>query len=173
LLDADAIFMYKTIEANFKNLHIVTELASMTAIAFLDPGNEDRYQKLGYFMSKPFASGEIYVSSLIDSLMCQTYYNPKMSEILEQLILGSANTSEKITKGMQALNLSQSSLQLVDIPKKCRTKNDEGMIFENIFEICLKSYKMIIIAVYKRDQDVSEDDKDLFTTNTNNPEDQK
>jgi hypothetical protein len=47
------------------------------------------------------------------------------------------------------------------------------MIFENIFEICLKSYKMIIIAVYKRDQDVSEDDKDLFTTNTNNPEDQK
>jgi potassium large conductance calcium-activated channel subfamily M alpha protein 1 len=57
-------------------------------------------------MSKPFASGEIYVSSLIDSLMCQTYYNPKMSEILEQLILGSANTSEKITKNMQALNLS-------------------------------------------------------------------
>jgi len=43
LLDADAIFMYKTIEANFKNLHIVTELASMNAIAFLDPGNEDRY----------------------------------------------------------------------------------------------------------------------------------
>ena len=106
MLDADAIFMYKTIEANFKNLHIVTELASMNAIAFLDPGNEDRYQKLGYFMSKPFASGEIYVSSLIDSLMCQTYYNPKMSEILEQLILGSANTSEKISKGMQALNLS-------------------------------------------------------------------
>ena len=83
MLDADAIFMYKTIEANFKNLHIVTELASMNAIAVLDPGNEDRYQKLGYFMSKPFASGEIYVSSLIDSLMCQTYYNPKMSEILE------------------------------------------------------------------------------------------
>ena len=96
-----------------------------------------------------------------------------MSEILEQLILGSANTSEKITKNMQALNLSQSSLQLVDIPKKCRTKNDEEMIFENIFETCLKSYKMIIIAVYKRDQDVSEDDKDLFTTNKNNPEDQK
>jgi hypothetical protein len=69
MLDADAIFMYKTIEANFKNLIIVTELASMNAIAFLVPGNEERYQKLGYFMSKPFASGEIYVSSLLDSLM--------------------------------------------------------------------------------------------------------
>lgn len=83
MMDADAIFMYKTIEANFKNLIIVTELASMQAIAFLVPGNEERYQKLGYFMSKPFASGEIYVSSLLDSLMCQAYYSPKMTEILE------------------------------------------------------------------------------------------
>jgi hypothetical protein len=43
MLDADSIFMYKTIEANFKNLIIVTELANMNAIAFLVPGNEDRY----------------------------------------------------------------------------------------------------------------------------------
>ena len=34
-LDADAIFMYKTIEANYKNVVIVTELASVGAIAFL------------------------------------------------------------------------------------------------------------------------------------------
>ena len=83
MMDADAIFMYKTIEANFKNLIIVTELATMQAIAFLVPGNEERYQKLGYFMSKPFASGEIFVSSLLDSLMSQAYYSPKITEILE------------------------------------------------------------------------------------------
>ena len=35
ILDADSIFMYKTIEANYKNVVIVTELASMSAIAFL------------------------------------------------------------------------------------------------------------------------------------------
>lgn len=35
ILDADAIFMYKTIEASYKNVIIVTELASMGAIAFL------------------------------------------------------------------------------------------------------------------------------------------
>ena len=34
-LDADAIFMYKTIEANYKNVVIVTELATVGAIAFL------------------------------------------------------------------------------------------------------------------------------------------
>ena len=45
MLDADAIFMYKTIEANYKNCVIVTELASMGAIAFLISGNEEKYQK--------------------------------------------------------------------------------------------------------------------------------
>lgn len=34
-LDADAIFMYKTIEADYQNVVIVTELASVSAIAFL------------------------------------------------------------------------------------------------------------------------------------------
>jgi hypothetical protein len=98
MLDADAVLMYKTIEANFKNVIIITELASMNAIAFLVPGHEDRYQKLGYYMSKPFASGEIYVSSLLDSLMTQAYYSPKITEILEQMIIGSANTSERLSK---------------------------------------------------------------------------
>ena len=43
MLDADSVLMYKTIEANFKNVIIITELASMNAIAFLVPGHEDRY----------------------------------------------------------------------------------------------------------------------------------
>lgn len=148
MVDADSIFMYKTIEANFKNLIIVTELASMNAIAFLVPGNEERYQKLGYFMSKPFASGEIYVSSLLDSLMCQAYYSPKITEILEQLLLGHANTSEKVSKIYKQLNLSMSSLNLVDIPKKCKI-----LTFDSVFETCIKHYRMIVIAVYKRHQE--------------------
>tara|TARA_B110000285_G_C14953078_1_gene527803 strand:+ start:79 stop:384 length:306 start_codon:yes stop_codon:yes gene_type:complete len=40
-LDADAIFMYKTIEADYQNVVIVTELASVSAIAFLVQGKEE------------------------------------------------------------------------------------------------------------------------------------
>mgnify|MGYP001054949083 FL=1 len=69
-LDADAIFMYKTIEANYKNVVIVTELASVGAIAFLVQGKEETIQKDDYYSSKPFAAGEIFVSHLLDSLMC-------------------------------------------------------------------------------------------------------
>lgn len=41
-LDADAIFMYKTIEKNHKNVTIVTELTSVSAIGFLEGGKEDQ-----------------------------------------------------------------------------------------------------------------------------------
>ena len=34
-MDADAIFMYKTIEAKYNNAYIVTELESMSTVAFL------------------------------------------------------------------------------------------------------------------------------------------
>jgi len=94
-----------------------------------------------------------------------------MSEILEQLILGNAGTSEKVTKHMAALNLSQSSLQLVDIPKRCKQKKE--MKFELVFEHCIKTYKMIIIAVYKRNEDLSDEDKELFANNVNNPDEAK
>jgi hypothetical protein len=36
----------------------------------------------------------------------------------------------------------------VEIPKKCKI-----LTFDNVFETCLKHYKMIVIAVYKRHLD--------------------
>ena len=74
MVDADAIFMYKTIYSKYKNVSIVTELAFMSAVAYLVQENDQVLQKAGYYASKPFAAGEIYVSSLLDSLMCQAYY---------------------------------------------------------------------------------------------------
>ena len=68
ILDADAIFMYKTIGYQTKNPIIVTELATINAIAFIeqDKGDTDS----SYYSSKPFAAGEIFISHLLDSLMC-------------------------------------------------------------------------------------------------------
>jgi len=62
--------MYKTIDAYCKNPIIVTELASVGAVAFLVKGKEENFQKDDYYQSKPFAAGEIFVSHLLDSLIC-------------------------------------------------------------------------------------------------------
>lgn len=56
-LDADAIFMYKTIEGHHKNVTIVTELTSVSAIGFLEAGKEEQSLKEDYYSSKPFAAG--------------------------------------------------------------------------------------------------------------------
>ena len=82
-MDAGNIFIYRTIVAKYKQVNIVTELETMGTLAFLIQDNDDISTKTNYYASKPFASGEIYVGSLLDSLMCQAYYNPKMMDILD------------------------------------------------------------------------------------------
>ena len=144
-LDADAIFMYKTIEKSYKNVVIVTELASVNAIAFLVQGKEDSNEKDDYYSSKPFAAGGIFVANLLDSLICQAYYSPKITEILEQMIMGSANTPEAIMKHYRRLNLSKCSLALISIPKSCSSMN-----FQDVFESCVKFNNMIPIGVYRK-----------------------
>ena len=148
-LDADAIFMYKTIEKHYKVSIIVTELASVNAITFLVQDKDGNAQKENHYQCLPFASGEIFVSNLLDSLMCQAFYNSNISEILEQLIMGSANTPRSIMQFHHMMNLSKCSLNLVNIPKQCTS-----MYFSDIFEFCVKSKPCKIpIAVYKRHTD--------------------
>lgn len=161
-LDADAIFMYKTIEADYQNVVIVTELASVSAIAFLVQGKEETINKDDYYQSKPFAAGEIFVSHLLDSLMCQAYYAPKITEILEQMIIGAANTPESIMKHYRRLNLSKCSLNLIEIPKDCTS-----MQFSDVFEYCVNRHQ-IPIAVYKRHTE----EKDPIQLGNNKEEDQ-
>lgn len=82
-MDAGNIFIYRTIFAAYKNVRIVTELEAMSTLAFLVQDNDEISQKTSYYASKPFSSGEIYVGSILDSLLCQAYYNEKIMDILD------------------------------------------------------------------------------------------
>jgi len=75
--------MYKTIEANYKNVSIVTELAQMSALDFIV--NETPKQGLiqNYYTRKPFAAGEIFVGSILNCLMIQSFYSPLLIELLD------------------------------------------------------------------------------------------
>ena len=70
MVDADTIFIYKTVKLMNKGVRIITELASMSTISFLSSTTNDYIQKYGYIASEPFASGEIYISSMLDTLIC-------------------------------------------------------------------------------------------------------
>ena len=137
--------MYKTIQSMYKSVVIVTELRTVSAISFLVQGKEENIQKDNYYSSIPFAAGEIFVSPLLDSLMCQAYYSPKITEILEQLIMGSANTPAYIMQQYRSLLLKKCSLNLVEIPRSINS-----MQWGDVFENCVKFHNMIPIGVYKR-----------------------
>jgi hypothetical protein len=70
MVDADTIFIYKTVKIMNKHVRIITELASMSTISFLSSTTNDYIQKYGHIASEPFASGEIYISSMLDTLIC-------------------------------------------------------------------------------------------------------
>ena len=69
-------------------------------------------------------------------------------DILDQFIMGSANTPSDVLKIYQQLNLSMCSINTVEIPKACTS-----YVFWNVFEHCLRHYNMIVLGVYKRRED--------------------
>jgi potassium large conductance calcium-activated channel subfamily M alpha protein 1 len=118
MVDADTIFIYKAIKNETKNALIIAELVSVNAISFINSTTDDtNVRKQGYWLSEPFALGEIYISSMLDTLICQAFYNPYITDILQQLIMGSAgsNFAPGLRRKLQEKKITQSTLYLLNI----------------------------------------------------------
>ena len=90
LLDAKTIFKYNIIKKKNPKVNVVTELINQSNIAFLldDPLLLPFFKYYLYDQTPVFASGEVYLSSLMDSLICQAYYNSALINVLKQLLIG-------------------------------------------------------------------------------------
>lgn len=66
MLDAQTIFIYKAIKKCKPNLQVLTELGYATNIDFLMKKSESTKSEFQY--STLFAAGEVYISSIIDTL---------------------------------------------------------------------------------------------------------
>lgn len=103
----------------------------MSTISFLSQSKNNYIKDIGYIASEPFASGEIYISTMLDTLICQAYYNPFIINILDQMIMGGATLNGKIKKIYNLLRLQTGNLFLINIPPQhngkkfgVREKND-------------------------------------------------
>ena len=121
IVDADTIFIYKAIKNETKTALIIAELVSISSIGFINSWVDDSYvRKNGFWLCESFAMGEIYISSMLDTLICQAFYNPYISDILEQLIMGSSGDgfSPKIRQALKEKKIEQSTLFLVNIDEE-------------------------------------------------------
>jgi hypothetical protein len=101
LIDADIIFAYSILSKLNENIEIIGEIVTPSNISFL---HDEQGKKIvhDYHMSPPFAAGRVYTSSVLDTLVCQAYYNRHIITILHQLVAGS-NEEENVkwTKTME------------------------------------------------------------------------
>lgn len=155
MIDADTIFIYKAIRNETKSSVIVAELSSIGSISFLNSREDDSYvRKHGFWLSESFSMGEIYISSMLDTLICQAFYNPYITDILEQLIMGSAGNSIpfKVSHKLKDKKIEQSTLFLFSLSEELNrlgySDSPKRVEYQHIFKIFAK-HNMIPLGILR------------------------
>ena len=159
MVDMDTIFIYKAIKNEIKAMTIIAELISVSALSFLnsEKNDENSIKDQGYWLSPSFAVGEIFIGSMLDTLICQVFYNPFITNIIKQLIMGSAgsNFSTNFQNKLNEKKITQSTLYLLPIKEEllrlgCREINT-NMFYREIFDFFIKN-NMVPIGLYRNNQ---------------------
>ena len=100
MLDARNIFIFKAIKRCNPTLQILTELSYSSNIEFLQA---KQHSNLNYTFQSMYAAGEVYISSIIDTLTAQACYNPHIVTILQQILVGkNMSGSNKFEEALEA-----------------------------------------------------------------------
>ena len=84
-VDADAIFTYQSVRRLNEDADITVEIVGDNNIMFLDTS-----ESAVHFKASPqFAAGNIFISSLLDTMSVQSFYNQDIIKIVEHLAVGS------------------------------------------------------------------------------------
>ncbi|MCQ2815726.1 MAG: hypothetical protein MJ252_00520 [archaeon] len=152
LLDAETIFIYKEIKKINTNIKILTELLITKDLEFLlttknlqklynqNDGIDPKYEETSIF-----ASGEVYLPSVIDKITAQTYYNQNLLSILNLILVGEAIKNRYDRYIEKFFDLEGSYLYLV--------QNDfKNESFGDMYRKLITKHNMIPIALYRKNQ---------------------
>ena len=147
MIDCETVFIYKAIKKCNPNIQIMTELVYDSNIEFLLPDEElEKFDNgiVSYESTSVFSSGEVYISSIIDTLTCQAYYNKHIVTIIHQLLTGGKNSSNHTLSYIcENIGLKSSNLWHMTIPTKFINKT----FLELYIEFCDKN--IIPLGLYR------------------------
>ena len=162
IIDAYSIFVFKAIKKETNNTLIIADLISSKSIEYLSDITEKQIESTGFWLYKAFSAGEIYISSMLDTLICQAFYNPFILNIISQLMLGESafKFPIEISNRLSQLKYIKSSLNLYKInfllQKYKYTPDDdnqgEEITFQILFEFLIDK-KMIPMALLRCEPD--------------------
>jgi hypothetical protein len=141
LLDSDSIFTFKAVKRMNDSVQCVVEFVSDRNISYLNPETGVVNAVGNDFRSTPqFAAGELFASSLLDTVVCQAFYNPHVVNIINRLVISkdpyevAAMTNRVGTVKLRGLDsVLGSSLYQIDIPYVMQHKT-YGFLFESLAE---------------------------------------
>ncbi|CAI2375890.1 unnamed protein product [Moneuplotes crassus] len=150
LMDAQTIFKYNIIKRH-ADVKIITELYSHENLAYLDsPNIYHVMNEYGYDQTPIFASGQVYSSSLMDSLVCQACYNSALITVLRQLVIGETRRSfqkkNMMIFGKEFNKIKSSNLYHVRVPMHLI-----GETFGTLYKQFSLEKQMIPLGLYRND----------------------
>ncbi len=98
-------------------------------------------KKYSYALTPNFASGEIFLSSTIDTLICQSYYNQSLITILNHLLIGGINGAQK---NEDFNDIKTSNLYHLAVPYTFY-----GQPFEKLFKYLIKKQNILSLGLYR------------------------
>lgn len=151
------------------------ELVYPTNMDFLEPKSlikEDmklakQSKDFSYEYLSLYASGEVYISAIIDTLTCQSYYNPHIITILKQLLSSGQNDTNflKLMGICDEAELKQSNFWQIPVPEDYQNKT-----FGELFLYLSTQRGLISIGLYRLPGATDNDRPYVYT---NPPEDAK
>jgi hypothetical protein len=148
MCDAEAIFAYKAMRRMNDKANVVVEIVKQTNIGYLDQVDESDgvlYDDDDYRFTPQFASGELFTSSLLDTIVCQAFYNPQIVAVVNKLI--SSRDIKEVTAAVnkvtadvqfgpgkkQSLDaITSSSLYQIAVPKEFHQGGKYGDMFKQM-----------------------------------------
>lgn len=143
LLDAQTIFKYLNVTRIRRDIPIITELVHPSNISFLINNQRDYrlMKKFGYYHTETYAMGETYISSVMDTLMAQAFYNSALIGVLEQVIVGGSSGGE-----ME----DSSNLFPLRVPTTF-----VGKTFGELFQFLCERKQIIVLGLYRYNSESS------------------
>ncbi len=86
LIDADAIFCYQCVKRMNERTDVVVEIVRTSNVGYLDPEGGLSGADVDYKFSPQFAAGILFTSSLLDTIVCQSFYNPQIIKVVNKFV---------------------------------------------------------------------------------------
>lgn len=160
------------------NIPVITEVECSDSIRRLDVNSGEDNKNIDVNQSQSFASGSVFINTLIDSLTALSYFKPEIIKLIETLLSGGLTTKlETIlceTDSLKWKALSSESLRNRD---RCRVTqialrgpllSYKTSKYGQLFTEVLNTYGMLCFGVYRiLDDNESNTDPDIRYVITN------